>query len=224
MDLIHVLKWLLNGFELAATVAGFCYLSKWKSSYWKWFPWLMLFTLATELVAKYMGRQPGLGAYNYMVYRYLNIPVTVLFYLWLFYRSFVQRHMHILIVVIAGIYATAWLAEELAGDPGLRQWGAYSYAAGFAGLLVLAITWLSMLVRRREVLYFKQNMHFWVCAGLLVYYIVTLPFRLMLIPLYENFPDVADVYLHVTYFFNYIMYTSFIIGFKWAKPESSYPL
>jgi hypothetical protein len=211
-------------FELAAVVMAFYYRVKWRDTVWRFFPYFLLVTLVTELTAKYMHYQPSLKAYHFMVYRYVNVPATILFCLWIAHRSFNDQSMRKWITMAALLYVCAWLLEEFLGGLSFRKSSMVSYGVGFGLLLVMAVVWLTKLVRANEILSFKQNMYFWFYAGLLVFYIITLPFNELRIAINEQYPELVWAFWYLSMFFNYIMYTFFIIGIKWAEPKSSYSL
>jgi hypothetical protein len=223
MNIGDILKLLLNGFELAAAVAGFYYMNKWRKTCWQWFAYFLLFTLLTELLAKYMYFQPALKPNNYMVYRYANIPVTVLFFLWVLQQAFISTLLRKLVGLAAMIYIAVWLMEQWWFTTFVKS-SSLSMGIGFLEILFFAIVWLIKLVRSQQVLHFKKNMYFWFTAGLLIFYIVTLPFQVFRVELYRNNPDILMAYWYFTFIFNYIMYSFFILGFKWAEPKSSYSL
>jgi hypothetical protein len=222
MSIGDVLKLLLNGFELAAAVTGFYYMYKWKNTCWQWFAYFLLFILLTELLAKYMSFQPELKPKNYMVYRYANIPVSVLFYLWLLRQAFMGNLLRKLVSLAAIVYVAVWLMEQW-WLTAFAKFSSLSMGIGFLEVLLFAIVWLVRLVRSQQVIHFKKNMYFWLTAGLLTYYIVTLPFKGFVVEFGKDRPDILRAYWYFTFIFNYIMYSFFILGFKWAEPKSSYP-
>jgi hypothetical protein len=223
MSIGDVLKLLLNGFELAAAVAGFYYMKKWKKTCWQWFAYFLLFILLTELLAKYMYFQPKLRLYNNMIYRYATIPVTVLFFLWLLRQAFISTSLRKLVGLAAMIYIAVWLMEQW-WFTGFVQSSSLSMGIGFLAILLFAVVWLVKLVRSQQVIHFKKNMYFWFTAGVLIFYIVTLPFQVFRVELYRSNPDILLAYWYLSFILNYIMYSFFILGFKWAEPKSSYSL
>jgi hypothetical protein len=220
MILEDIVKWLLNFFELAAALAGTYYLHKWKHTHWQWLTWFLWFIVVTELLGKFLHYDLSLRKYNYMVYRYANLPVTVFFYLWLLFRAFKSKLLHRLIWLHTILYVAAWLVEEFCLPARWRKGISRSYIFGFMGILAFIIAWFNLLVRHQQVVSYKRNMQFWINTGLL-FYIVTLPFSLMRTPLFINYPDIFMVYWYTSFVFMYIMYTFFILGFKWADPKAS---
>lgn len=219
-----IIKLILNFFELIATVAGFYYIRKWKSSHWRWLPYFLLFTFITELVGKYFYFNLPIRQYNYIVFRYVNIPVTFLFYFWLVYHSFSGKNLRRAVPLVAVLYILEWLVEEFYLRGKFSKNSIISYSTAVCCLLIFIISWFVKLVQSRQLLYFKRNLYFWIFSGILIYYIITLPIRALGGSLYERYPDIYMVGWYISFIFNCIMYILFTAGIKWADPKSSYSL
>jgi len=225
MELPDILKWVLNFFELAAAVTGFYYFKKWKGTRWALFPYFLLLTLVTELIGKYLYYQPSLRPFNYIVYRYVNLPATVLFYLYMVYWSFTNRYLKKAVLVVMAIYVACWLVEEFVLKGSFVRSSSISFMFGNIGLLVFILIWVAKLARKSEVLQYKRNMYFWLYGGIMIYYIIMLPFSSELrYSLNKNYPDLVFAFWYIMMVFDCIMYSFFTIGFKWAEPKSSYSL
>lgn len=223
MNLDDIVKWLLNILELMATLTGFYYIGRWAHTHWRWFPWFLLFIVVTELLGKYMYYHENMRKYNYIVYRYANLPATVFFYLWLMANAFTGKNMRRLAWVAAVLYAILWLVEEFWLPVAARKGISRSYVLGFLFILGFIIAWFYRLIRNPRVVQYKRNMQFWVNSGLL-FYIVTLPFSALRKELYSQYPDLFMIYWYTSFAFTYVMYLFFILSFKWAEPKLSYSL
>jgi hypothetical protein len=219
-----IVKLILNFFELLALAAGFYYMPKWKNSYWRYFPYLLLLIFVSEMMGKYTFYNDHLKPYNYIVYRYVYNPASTLFYFSLAYQSLKGKTLRLVILCMVLLYISAWLMEQFVLGKDFIKNNTLSKCVGFTGLLFLIITWLIRFVRSKEVLEFKTNIQFWVYAGLLICYTVTLPFLVLRYALYKSYPDVFDSYWYLPMFFNCILYIFFTIGLIWGKPKSSYSL
>jgi hypothetical protein len=62
-------------------------------------------------------------------------------------------------------------------------------------------------------------MMFWVCLGLMLFYIGTIPFFAFRKVLYVEHRDFFYVYWYIQFGLNYLMYLLFILSFVWGRPK-----
>ncbi len=218
MSIEHLLKWVLNVFELTAACTGFYYWNKWKHTYWKWFTIFLFFIFLTEMVGKYLATYvPGT---NVRWYRYVNIPVYFLFLLWLLGKPFQTKRMLSISQFFMIGYIALFLAEELLLSGSNVKYSILSYQFGSVAILVLSIKYFIRLVQKDSILFFKSDIHFWVSSGLIIYMIIMLPFRSLYNILdTHNYHSIATGYWYLSFLFNYNMYTFFTLGLIWGKAK-----
>jgi len=219
MSIESILKWSLNTIELAAACTGLILWKKWKGTPWKWLAVFLLFIFLTEILGKYFHYNIPLRRYNPFLYRYFNIPVTILFYLWLLEKGFRTRKSRSWMLIFISLYCAAWIVEEFMLPPVYKKFGTLSYQVGSIGILIFAIFYFIQLANSEKVLRFKQDLLFWVSMGLIVYHIVTLPFNALRTSLYTSYPDFFTYYWYITFLFNFFMYGCIISGFIWGKAK-----
>ena len=86
-------------------------------------------------------------------------------------------------------------------------------------MLILILSYFFQLVTSNSILNFKNNMLFWVCLGMLLYYLGTFPYFGLRNTFATNFQDVFNTYTYIAYFLNALMYLMFTISFIWGKPN-----
>jgi hypothetical protein len=219
---IDIQKLVLNALEITACVTGFLNWKKIRSSYWKFFPVYLAIIIIAEFIGKYL-KYMGLARANLGLYNYFVIPLEMLFFTWLFHKAFTQTIFRRLPTAAACIYIACWLADTFVIPKGSYTWiSSFSYTAGNVLLLVLILTALYKLAAGNDIIFIKTNMVFWVCMGLLVFYLFSLPFYGMGNYLYNRYRNIYTSYAHIIYILNYIMYILFTIAFIWGKPKSSF--
>jgi hypothetical protein len=221
MDLIDVLRVLLNFFELLACIIGFIYWNKLKNNYWKWLPVYLATITATELIGNYFGSIRGFGEYNIYLYQYFAMPLQFLFFCWLFYENFSTSWQKIISIFCIVIFIISWFIEILSKQKSGYWFISLSYDAGTIILLVLILIFLTQLISGDEILNFKTNIMFWVAMGLFAGYICTIPYyiwRNYLIVYEKTRPDLLYTAFYGFMFLNYLMYSLFCMGFiKWKQ-------
>lgn len=219
MDNTSLIRWGLNALELLACITGCIYWKKIRHSYWKWFPVYLGVIVAIELSAKYIREVLNNVNLNSRIYLFLGIPLQFLFFFWLFWKYYRNSKAGRWPLAAAGLYIVCWITDIIAYSKEQVRFFSFSYTAGNILLLILIITFFVRLVQTDEVLAFKSNMMFWVCLGLLLFYLGTFPFYGLRNTLRVNYPALFNVYWYIQFGLNYCMYISFILGFIWSRPK-----
>jgi hypothetical protein len=219
METIDVFAIILNVFELAAVIAGFIYWQKIKNSYWQWFPFLLLFIFITEIIAKTMWWQGSYRTSIPLLYKYINIPVMIVVFIWLMGKEHTKHKKNNSSTILIGLYVISFIVEELFFKKVFANFSSLSYQIGCVAILILAIISFLKLTNSNAIIYFKSNLHFWVSLGLILYLITTLPFMAFRNSLFEYNYNLGLQLWYVSMFFNVMMYTCFIVGFVLYKPE-----
>jgi hypothetical protein len=219
MDSLDVLKVILNTCEAAACITGFIVWRKIKTTHWKWFPFYLAFIVVAELTGKYF-TYTHMDELKRIMYDYIVIPSEILFYLFIFYNEFKHTEAARLPFFCAIIYIICLLIDSfyLAGK---YDWFlSFSYTVGVILLVVNILFFLFRLVASKEIIYFRTNFMFWVCIGLLLFYLGSIPFQGILNTLFEKYNKLFMHYVYLFYIFNYLMYLSFVTAFIWGKVKS----
>ncbi|WP_341840303.1 hypothetical protein [Chitinophaga caseinilytica] len=219
MDHTVYIRWAHNAFELMACVTGFVYWRKLRGTYWQWFPVYLALILAMELGGKYLRDVLGHVDWNFILFRYVCIPLQFLFYCWLFRQYFKGTPVRGLPLLAAAVYVLSFGADVALVQPGRFWFFSFSYTVGNLVLLVLIFTYFIRLVRDEEALQFKTSLMFWVCFGLLLFYLGTMPFYGLHNTLRMKYPAIFMVYWYIQITLSALMYSSFTLGFIWSRQK-----
>ncbi len=219
MDRDALIKYGLNFFELVACVTGFIYWKKIKHSYWKWFPIYLAIILITELTGKYILVVLHDRKLNANIYRFFGIPIQFLFFFWLFKQNLKPYKEKRWPLYGAAIYIISWVVDFVYISKMKFGFQSFSYTMGNIILLVLLILFFVKFINSDEILEYKSSMMFWVCVGLLIFYLGTFPFYGLRNTLLQNYRGVYDVYWYINFILDYLMYILFAIAFIWGKPK-----
>jgi hypothetical protein len=206
---------ILQAFEILACVTGFIYWQKIKNTHWKWFVFYLLFIVLAEVAGLFLS-DPKLRGVNSNFYNLLVIPIEFLFFYWLFYKTFVSSRYVRLPFVGAGIYMVSWGLDIFQ----FSKFYSFSYTVGSLVLSILILCFFAQLMTRHTILKFSTNMMFWVCLGLLLFFLLCLPYYGLHNTLAYIYPELIKVYAYIVYSLDCFMYLMFTIAFIWGKPNS----
>lgn len=211
----------LEIFEIVACIIGFFYWRKIKKTYWKWFSIYLLCIVITENVAMYVDEVWGRRDINILIFQFFGIPIQFFFFFWLFYKYFKENQYsrETKWPFIGGcIYVAAWFIEVLFFRTKEGWFFSFSYTVGNVILSVLVLAFFIRFINSDKILGYKSDMMFWVCLGVLIYYLGSLPFYGMYNTM-SNFPEFANIYWFFQMGFNCLMYFFFAISFVCGKPK-----
>jgi hypothetical protein len=219
MELITIIKYGLNFFELAACITGFMFWNKLKKSYWKYFPIYLAVILLTEIAGKFILLVVKDSSLNTALYSYFGMPVQFFFFFWLFYRYFKNTSKNKWPLFSAIIYFICAVIDLIYAGKMNFFVEAFSYTVGNLLLLVLILMFFIEFINTEEILRYRSSMMFWVCLGLMVFYIGSMPFYGLRNTLFKQHPKIFYPYWYIQYGLDYLMYLFFSIAFIWGKPK-----
>jgi hypothetical protein len=216
---LHTAKELVVAFELLAAITGFLYWKKLRSSFWKWFPFYLATIVLVETASIYIENTPAFK-WNIYWFKFVGMPLQFIFFTWLFYRAGEKKFGN-WYWAAAVLYVLSVAAEELFFKGLKTPFFSFSYMVGCIVLLVHCMLHLGALIRSDELLACKTNLMFWVCLGIIVFYIATFPFYGLFYTLATK--KYRHIHLACTWiacFLDYAMYLLFTIGFICYKPKA----
>lgn len=223
MGTIFILRCILLTAELSAALTGFLHWNKLKKTYWKWFPFYLLFIVLSEgigfILSTLKMKHANLTYFNYFV-----IPVEFLFFFWLFQQAFKNLRITRIAFMCILIYICSVVIDYLFLHNSDAMFLASSYTIGNLLLLVLVFDFFYQLVTTDAILHFKENMLFWVSTGLLLFYLGSFPFYGLRNILGVNYKELYRNYGYIVYVLNILMYLMFTFSFIWGKPNTKYSL
>lgn len=215
-DLV-LFKQSIKAFEAIAAIAGFVYWSKWKHSYWKWFPVYLVILFLVECTGHFLAHN-NLRAANGNLYNYFGLPMEFLFYCWFYYHCFESR-LKALPVFCSAAYIIAWAIEQLFINERNAYFNSFSYCVGNLVIVIMVITYLVNMALSEAVLGYKTNPVFWISIGLMLFYLGTFPYYGLFNLLVKNYRHIHEIYTWAVIFLNYAMYLIFAAVFIWSKPK-----
>lgn len=178
----------------------------------KFFPLILLFTLITEFLGKFIVAvygPPNIIIYNIYYLLYFS------FFFYIFMKSIEVERFKIYIKGGFGIFLLIYI-RDLVGLNIVYKPFIFTYIAG-AGILVFCILlYYISILQSRLVLVVKTDLLFWVSVGLFLFYIGYLPIKIIRTWFFK--PDsFFEVLLLIHYSLIVIMYLFFLTGLLWMK-------
>jgi len=209
---------ILRVFEFVACVTGFIHWGKIRASIFKWFPFYLSFIVLSEFIGQLLS-DPAMKRTNIAFFNYFEIPIEFLFFFWLFFKTGKHYTYKSLPIFCAGTYLVCWLIDSLYLSKLQFSFYSFSYTIGNLLLLVLILRYFILLVTSNSILGFANDMMFWICTGLLLYYLGTFPFYGLRNTLGTNYPQLYSTYSYIMYALNSLMYLMFTFSFIWGRPS-----
>lgn len=219
MDIYLKLRIGLNLFEALACITGFIYWKKIRNTYWKWFPVYLGIILLTEITGEIAGYRLQWFQFNRNLYTFFCIPFQFLFFYWLLWKYFERSSYKYWALAGAGAYLLSFFIN-IFFLAGMRfAFFSFSYMMGNLVLLVLIILFFRIFTKGNKILEYRSTNMFWVCLGLLIFYLLSLPLYGLWNTLAVKHPKLFDNYWIITMILNYLMYLLFTLSFVWGKPK-----
>ena len=211
MKAITNMVWILNFLEIIACITGFIYYRKLKTSYWRWLPFYLLFIVCLEFTGRYFANTAQLTN-NMLLFKYIGFPGQFLFFYFIFYQHEYFKDKKSMIVVGAVTYLASIVIEKILLSDRYYWFHSFSYSIGNIILLVFLLIFFLRFIQSKEILSFSENMMFWFCLGLFIYYLGSFPFWGLRNVLAIRYRSVFETYNLVNLALDYCMYLLFTIG------------
>ena len=219
---LDILRYIILFLETLTALIGVMYWKKWKGTPYTYFIVYLVIIAVSEYFGFYFSKS-GMKVANWALFNYMILPFEFLFFFWLFQAELGKKKLAMFFVLL---YLISWLIDTfILAQPVYksRLWfSSFSYTIGNVLLLIFLLMFLIKLVTGDSILYFKNNILFWISLGLLLFYLGTFPYFGLRNLLYLKYKPVYFVYTYFFYLLNYLMYLSFIGGIIWGKPKLSY--
>ncbi len=200
--------------EFIAAISGIIYYKKLKNSYWKWFVWYLVFIFCAEVFSKFVLNDFLILKKYY--YNFFVIPIEFLFLYWLYgCKSLANKK---LFFIIAIFYAVGLVFNVLFFDV-FKSISSVNYILGTLLLMIMIVLEFRQQIKSDKIIYFKENMMFYINFGIILFYISTLPFYAFNKVLYEQSRNLWNNYSTFTLSADIIMYLLFSAAFIWGKPN-----
>lgn len=214
----YYMQHILYLLELLACITGFFHWNKFKTTYWKWFPFYLAIICIVELTGDYLNFKEVYSLKN-DIYNNFSIPLEFLFLYWLYYRYAEDKKNKLLAVACSLVYLSSIVLDQVYFRKTNYYFDSFSYSIGNMVLLVVIISFFIQFARSRDILLYKSSIMFWVFLGALIFYLGSLPFYGLYNLLYKKYTHLFIFYSYIMYVCNWIMYSFFTIGLIWGKPK-----
>jgi hypothetical protein len=206
-------------FEVTALLAGAFTWKKYKSTIMNKLTIYLFIIVLCEIVANRLIHYNFKMTANYL-FTLLVIPLEFAFFYYFFYTIFNLKRKKSLIILAAIIIFVALIFEEIV----LKKSGKYFFMSLFYSisnilLLVILIHYFILLLKSEALISFKSNPLFWVCTGLLIFYLGTFPLFAMYNSLWDLDKNLFRKYYTIQFILNWLMYSLFTIAYLWGKPK-----
>ncbi len=207
---------ILDAFEAIAAFAGLIYWKKVKNNYFKWLSIYLIYIFLADFSGPIID---SLGINNTKYYNYFVIPEEFLFFFCLFHKNFEKSEYKGLPILCMGIYFISLMADVFYFSKHQFFFDSISYSIGNLLLLILILLFFIQLINNDEVLTFQKNMMFWICVGLLVYFLGSFPYYGLRNTFIAKYHNLHEIYYYITNALDCFMYLMFTFSFIWGKPN-----
>lgn len=145
--------------------------------------------------------------WTYFIYTFFEFNLVALMYLSIFEDDKTKKLIKFLGLIFNIIYFGSLLYDALGTSKII-------IAIEYSLLSFFIIAYLRELLNSDRILNFKRFLPFWISAGLMTYFMSSIPFQFIRATIQQN------ELLFVQPLINYFMYGCFIYAFLWSKKET----
>lgn len=215
---------------ILSSLVGFYSIDKLKKTIWVVFPYYLFFQGVLDCLGRYFN-----GSYNLLYYAFVVYPYLYLFYIWIFKKSATKSQykkiynvafilFFVSYIFLGNVYFDEIIGILKSGNTNSIDSSAISFDIYFANntiviLFIVIITYFYELISSSKILYFYQDLQFWVCLGLIIFELFTFPYSTFKFFLFKNSPYLGMVMFYIEKTLCVLMYVSFITGFICMKKQ-----
>lgn len=215
MKLQNFLSDLIVFSEFIAALFAVLNFKKVGNTYWKWFVFYLVFIFCAEFFSMFV--LETYTNFKKYYYNYLIIPVEFIFLYWLYAcKSLLNKQ---LFAACSIIYCFCLVLYVVVFDS-FSSISSLNYIIGTLLLMILIVLEFKQQIKSDKIIFFKENMMFYINFGIILFYIGTLPFYAFNEVLYQKSGSIWIVYSNITLLSCSIMYFLFAASFIWGKPNT----
>lgn len=201
--------------ELICALLGIFFYREQKKTYWIFFVYYVVIIFILEAISRWgLDSKPQIRKFYY---DFFVIPIQFIFLFWLYSIKSLKKNL--LFLSFLSLYLLSFLPHLFYLNY-TRQLNSLSYTTGTFLLLILVFLEYIKQIKSDEIIYFRKNKMFYINAGILFFYLGTLPFFTFDKYLYENDRELWNNYLTFFLLSVNIMYLLFSASFIWGKPKT----
>ena len=217
MNLFHVFAYFSYAFIITVGIIGIYNWKNLESKHWKQFAIYLIFLGSMEFFNDFLVRIDHRD-WNSLIIIHFVIPLEFIFYYYLFLKeSNSNREKNLaylsILVYIISFFVEAFLAKSSV------DFLSNSYLIGNVFMLILILHYFYKLVMSDRILYFTTLRMFWLCVGLLIFWLGTLPYYGAFTFMYKHYPNFFNIYGQLKSILSLTMYVFFIFVFTCGKKK-----
>lgn len=217
-----------SALAVVSSLVGFYYYRKLKGTYWITFPYYLFFQGFLDNLGGYFN-----GSWNILYYKFIVYPYLYLYYIWIFKKNavsssynkiyniafllFFVNYIILLLLYYNNFYNIFILGNIDVIHNDISSFDIYLENNTKIILFIIIITYFYEIISTSKILYFYQDLQFWVCLGLILFELFTFPYNTFKFYLFENFKDLGTKMFYIEKALCALMYFSFITGFICMK-------
>lgn len=137
------------------------------------------------------------------------IPLEFGIYLFIFREEATSRSWKNFILVSGAVFLATAVVGMLLNIAYFNTW---LYSAGVLLLSAVCLQYIYREITGTRILHISGNIFFYIAAGVVLFYLGTLPYHAMRNQLYEHYPGIFWVYYYVFLVLDCLMYALFAFG------------
>lgn len=176
------------------------------------------FIVFAEFIGRYFVNNKMLD-YSKNWYNYIVIPTEFFFWFWFLLQHFKEKNEKFFIKTGMAVLAISFIIEWLFFYDAKAVFISLSYTLGNLILLLFILMYFKNLIHSKRILTFDKELEFWICCGLLLFYLGTFPLFGLYNYFLANYPQELRTYYVIMLILNSLMYLLFSFGMLWTKPK-----
>lgn len=216
MTLLKFLKYFLNFTEIISLITAI-YVFRKNSNFKKIICYLLIITVA-EIFGRISVELRQTKISN-LLYNYIVIPIEFFFWYWFLLQHFEKKKEKMFVKTGMVILGVSFIVEWVFFYDAKAVFISLSYTLGNLILLLFILMYFKNLIHSKRILTFDKELEFWICCGLLLFYLGTFPMFGLYNYFLSSYPQELRVYYVVMLVLNSLMYLIFSFGMIWTKPK-----
>ncbi len=207
-------------FEGIAACVGLYFSSKYPSKTNKPFAYYLISIFLLEVSARILVIYNMKKYASYLV-EYIAIPLEFIFLYWFIIQLSKYHKKSKIFLMVLSPYMISFIIETF--FKATFEFLNISYTVGNLFLLILVLKCMYDFLNSNDILKFLYSPVFYICIGLLLFYLGTFPYYAIKNVLWAEFKTVGLKYWYVAMALNCLMYCMFTISFLCSKQKSISP-
>lgn len=208
-EVLIILRTAAISFLGIAALSSIIFYKNYSNTNLKWMPLVLFYMFINDLFGIYI-----LGESKKLVYNIASI-VTFLYYFKIYYEKLLNQSYRKYLLVGIVIYIISLVVNFYQQDP-LTESFYISYVVGGCVVILCTILYFLELLGIKRTFHLKQETFFWLSAGLLLFFVGYLPYKISREDLSIS-DEILNVMSMIHFIITIVMYACFTLGFKWAK-------